>query len=1578
MPTAATRQLSIVLRALAAASLLVLVSTPAGAQPLRRMIEVEPDRPGQPPDGRLFATDRQMARQLRDAATLLEDGHYAAAIARLQHLLDGDEDAFYQPEAEDGSRYVSLKAEAQRFIGRLPEEGRRQYETQYGGIARALLDEALAEDSVAKLQEVSRRFFHTPAGAEALYLLGTWHLDRSEPLAAALRLDRLRRERPPHSPPYQGGARGGVGKGTGLAEPLLSLRTAVAWQRAGMPEKAAEVLIELKRSHSVQPLTIAGRRVEFFTEDADASGWLATITGKASEPAAPPELRWTMFRGNPSRTASAAPAAPVWQTSWEASLIPGPADLHGPPTRYTDAEAERVRAEVKALQQRHREAGDFLTIPAGMPLVVGDTVLVRTPADVRAVSAKSGETLWTVINDDASFREVILKDLNIVPPQNHFGMEQEPAREALLNQRAWRDLTSGTLSSDGRNVYAVEDTGFLGPYTTTGRQGPQHLAPKPANNLAAYDLGSGYFRWIVGGESGNGPELPLAGTFFLGPPMVLGKQLYCLAETAGEIRLIVLEEDTQGPRSRFGLVSATPTRSASEGGRHAAPAVVWEQRLLYPSESLVRNPLRRMAGLSPAYDDGVLVCPTMAGAVVAVDLSTRTLLWGYRYSTPKPDPVNNRQAMMVAQLRQRYGGVDFDDEDRWVDSVPLIADGRVILTPRDSGELHCLNLVDGSPAWIRPRGQGLYVAAAGEGRVVIVGRSQVEAVRLDDGQPAWKQPVPVAMPSGRGVRCGDAYHLPTEAGELVTIRLSDGRLLARSKSSDGRVAGNLVAAGGRIISQSALEISAFEDRESLHRRIAETLANDADDPSALALRGELRLHEGDDRGLDDLRSSLAHSDSPRTRAVMAEALLEGLRRDFARYRRHTAEIDRLLSDDEQRARYLRLMAEGLEQIGDREAAFAEYMKLTAQSGDLPLLTVDGSLQVRADRWVRPRLWSLYHDAAPATRPQMEQSVRERLNAAVGDNSPEALVNFLRWFADFPAADEARRALAERIDAAREPLALELVLGRLRESDDEHTAAEATARLARLWIDRHREREAMPLLAELEAKWPDLIALEGLTGRELAARWKQEPAVLDALAAAAPWPERELVPSAENRNRFATPTLANVPVEFVGRRGPWRGWQFSVDQRHQYLTARESGGDTEWKIVNTGLDPSRSLTIVNAPQKSSVLGRGHLLAATIGHDVFVLDGLTVGTPETLWNRRLDDSPPVPDSPRLARNVIIMGAVPGGRLTDSKGRPLGQLGAVTDEAIIYQVGTTLFAAEPLTGTILWQRANVPRGSDIVGDREVLLVAAPDSNHAQVLSAVNGAELGTRLLPPAADRVQTFGRRIVAWETFDGRRRLALIDPLDGSTAWQQPFAANSHISLLDDAEAAVVEPDGRLTLMSLDDGRRLTEARLSPDDIGADLHVVSGGGRLLVLSYDARRAPAAALGGAIVRPVGGGPGRPLVNGPVVALDRRTGKMLWRSELAQPMWLHLAQPFDLPVLVLSVQMYQQAQQRGRALFNRNHSEALVLDTRTGKVVHKASGAESTLMFFQVFANRDQERITVAFPRDQLVLSPTGPPLR
>ena len=190
-------------------------------------------------------------------------------------------------------------------------------------------------------------------------------------------------------------------------------------------------------------------------------------------------------------------------------------------------------------------------------------------------------------------------------------MNPTSAQGILAIGRAWDDSLFGTLSSDGRLVYSIEDAGrtAAAPHARSpcgGRRNPGGTAA--FNYLAARDIRSGKLKWALGGPNDQF-ALPQAETFFLGPPLPLLGQLYAIGEVKGEIRLFVLDPDPE-----------------KKGDR-----IVWSQQLAVVEHGIQEDPQRRIIGISPSYADGILVCPTSTGALVAVDLATRSLLWGYRY-----------------------------------------------------------------------------------------------------------------------------------------------------------------------------------------------------------------------------------------------------------------------------------------------------------------------------------------------------------------------------------------------------------------------------------------------------------------------------------------------------------------------------------------------------------------------------------------------------------------------------------------------------------------------------------------------------------------------------------------------------------------------------------------------------------------------------------------------------------------------------------------------------------------------------------------------------------------------------------
>ena len=121
----------------------------------------------------------------------------------------------------------------------------------------------------------------------------------------------------------------------------------------------------------------------------------------------------------------------------------------------------------------------------------------------------------------------------------------------------------------------------------------------------------GALAWWVGGDSGEN-EPALAGAFFLGPPLPLTGGLYALAEVQGRMKLVVL--DARTGRQRWSLTMADAADRA-----------------------LTSDAARRLVGATPTFSQGVLVCPTSLGAVAGVDVTTRTLAWGFQ---PKLTPTS--------------------------------------------------------------------------------------------------------------------------------------------------------------------------------------------------------------------------------------------------------------------------------------------------------------------------------------------------------------------------------------------------------------------------------------------------------------------------------------------------------------------------------------------------------------------------------------------------------------------------------------------------------------------------------------------------------------------------------------------------------------------------------------------------------------------------------------------------------------------------------------------------------------------------------------------------------------------------
>ena len=334
------------------------------------------------------------------------------------------------------------------------------------------------------------------------------------------------------------------------------------------------------------------------------------------------------------------------------------------------------------------------------------------------------------------------------------------------------------------------------------------------SKLCAYELASdGKLKWEVGGTK---KDDPLAECYFLGPPLPMGGKVYVLTEKQQELRLACID-------SASGKVLSTQT-------------------LVTTRDKMQADIGRRTQAAHLAYGEGILVCPTNAGAILGVDLLTNSLIWAYSYREEQANPVTNPQLGFPGG-RFPGGMVNTINNTQWKVTPPIIQDGRVIFTAPDAGSIHCLNLRDGTPIWSKKRSEDdLYLAGVYSGKVVVVGKRFTKAYTLSKGEEAYPM-IETGLPGGFGIASNNVYYLPVKESvqnkepEICAIDIDKGQILAHTKSreKDGKreMPGNLLFYEGDVLSQNETEMVAYPQLEVKLKQIDALITKNENDPIGL-------------------------------------------------------------------------------------------------------------------------------------------------------------------------------------------------------------------------------------------------------------------------------------------------------------------------------------------------------------------------------------------------------------------------------------------------------------------------------------------------------------------------------------------------------------------------------------------------------------------------------------------------------------------------------------------------------------------------------------------------------------------------
>ncbi len=1467
-------------------------------------------------DSSFMPADRTAILLLERTRLLLEEERFSEAVQCLDRILSGKEDFFFRPFAET-SVHRSIKSEARQLLGSIPPRGRQSYELLFGAHARAMLEDAVKTGDVTGLAEVARRFFHTEAGYEATFLLGLHHLDHGRPLVGALTLRRLRDESP----------------SAARFEPTLSVVMARAWLDAGMVEDAKETLDALRRQYPGRHAIVEGRDVPLFGEAEDPLTWLVAMIGSEdAEDSSEPD-QWRLHGGGPQRWTTSSAGRPLMNSRW-----------HVPST------GNRTVEEMIDRLQRQQEDRESPLLPAQYPLVVNNVVLMRTVTNLLAVDFVTGKRLWEVPVADP-FQDA----LN--PPPDQFAQVQ-PNLEVGLRLRLWGDETFGTLASDGRQVFAVEDLPlptpplYARPILVAGNRRASSNAPTTSNRLAAFDIRSeGKLRWELGG-SYTEPRLPLAGTFFLGPPLPLLGDLYVLAEREGEVRLLAL--------------------------RAATGELLWEQPLAVVEQSVYYDVLRRVAGVSPSYADGILVCPTSRHSIVALDLTTRSLLWGYSYGDTE---LENERAPSFFGIRHRTG----DPEERWTDSNVMLAEGHVLVAPVDSDQLHCLSLRDGKLLWRLPREDKLFLATVADGNVVVASRKGLTAFGLADGKEVWQMALASCAadtePSGRGFSDGTRYYLPLTDGRLVVVGLAEGVVEQVIKSRNGRSLGNLVCHGGKILSQNAEGLELFPQLDALRIEVGERLAANPNDAQALAYEGEILWEEGDlGAGVQRVRKSLQLADSIRTRELLRDMMFEGLATSFAQYREFRDEIESLLETAVEQATLHRLMATGFENAGEYDRALTDYRALVALDLDDPgFVNQSDEYSVRQDRWIRARLQGLCAAAPENVGSELLRWSKERLQSEQqAGASPDEFGRVVAYFEGLPGTENFKADWIERLVAADRLAEAELALISEVHTPDAPPDSQALARWAALLVEAGRSADAVLLLGEIATRWPDASFPNDRNGRQWSEQFRQQHA--DALAVPSPpeWPTghvKSAVTRTEQGRAVLNYSRGVVPFQDGNRR--FFG-DLTIEHRQQHLEARNALGQIVWRFPLADLAELRQLASNRALMRVDACG--HLLILSLGDRLVALDTLKTkadGTPRIAWVESVDEADMTTIQRQMALARARAGAQWGLGSAGFQGMGRYSFGAALtlgENVVCAKRSRVCVALNAATGETLWQRDGISSQSMLFGDGEYVLVVPAQSSEARVFRTADGAELPPRSLPDASQRVTTVGRRILCWKRTGREYTLQMVDPLlpeKEQIVWgPHRFPLDATPQVVEHEAVAVFTPTGEFQLFDLVDGRSIVKTEFELEPPLKEVVILPRQNQFVVIANNnmVQRSPNRRSS-----PISQVRGRQIGSARVYAFDRQ-GKALWaKPAVIEDQFLPLVQPEEAPCLTFACAVIETPQGGGP---QRAKIDIQCLDLRSGVIVaHKrfTRGGHS----LEIEALPEEAKLVIRMQQETLTLTFTNDPI-
>lgn len=1399
--------------------------------------------------------NRSLQTQFERAQAKFRNHEFTEGALQLEKLLDHQEDYFFWPEDQD--RPLNFRQQTRQLYSTASPRTLADYERISGPQANWLLEQARQKNDLRMYELLALQYFPLQAGFEALNYLAAHYMEQGNFEFAARYWDLLINNRIHQS----------------RMQPVHFLKAAVSYQQSGQHEK----LSKIREARGETVVTWRGDKssLELAMQALESPLRNATQQQKSD---------WSVAQGNARRNQSTYASLPYLNPRWS---HPIGLTKHASPLRtLIDWEGKHNRENLS-------------TAIANMPIAVEDLVIYRDFEGIRAVELESGKTSW-VFQSEGSLSNLINLLEDRTP--SHSSYSQNLPLEKFYNYSS----IYGSLSSNGQFVFAIDYLPNPAPPTQLNlglrrtrsyfplvtQRGNRLLALPLKQILASSKQDSATQPPSASPETASAkvkPAWTIEGYYFLGAPLPVGSFVYAIAEHNSQISLLCL--------------------NPQEGTIH------WKQGIAYVNQPIQSDRNRAYQQCPLASSQGIIVCTTQIDTLVAVDATNGDLLWNYYYG-------EGDQYRRISQKRY-LRPVSFGH--RGLTSTPVIDQNRIFYLPNGSPYIHCIDLQTGAALWNEVhREDGEYVAAVVDETVLVVGSDYCRGRHIQDGRELWHlESGPV---SGKGFLSQENYLLPIKSGSVLSIHIPSGKesgftlsktthiseILNRefkeklqqganyafqtAAAIDPKISerygqrnwypGNLIAHQGQIISLGLWQIDSFAQAEAMRASLAETKKlsiNSEQAQSDQLLKAELDLALGNLNSAQQILESLLsiNATAPvkkRSKSLLRELLYAELNHTEQNEYDLLAKLEALATTPLERGRFLSRKSKYLLQQQD-------YQGLMEVAAEFQKIEVDQPLAMAGDTKHLVTVKSLISGLMEKVTTKANREERETVDAiisgdqqaALKEGSVTALESFLDTYGSWSQAVAVRSVLAQKLIQQGQNQQAEFLLLENRSDPDPQIAATATRQLLELWQSTGLPHEAASLLRELDENFTNITLDSGLTGAEYVKQFNR---------------------GSETWSIFQMMQPLNREISHV-----------TIKQSYSGMPAPESGNPYQ-NYERKFLPPPEISQILL--KKGSILNVINKHAGQQIGKINVSDRISY--PYHSQNTRVGHFIPLGGSRKIHGISLI-------QLQDEISKPLWTtefddlnisqslfyVGPSGPRVCIFQWANRLFALNPATGKVLWERKNIPSKSGylsdsskgLIGDQKAIVAFNINRTNYDVYSSITGELIRKGELDLNSRARHVFGRKLFYQTTSTTEKRVRLWDPLTDRFLLDEPVSNSGFSTQISPTELAILLPPNRLRVLNVETGETLVETTL-PDHLLTKLNKFVGFSDkdhyYFNFSYTAPRKRSVRhdfyVSDSFLNVVH-------VDNDLIGVDKQSGKILWNRNLPKRSWVNTSQ-YQLPFLI------------------------------------------------------------------------------